>query len=746
MRYIFAIIGSVVVTVAVVSFFLNLKQISEEQTTLTINLEQRASLLADSLKESVEPTYASSSETTLQASLQKTVDKFANRERLAGIALYDNQGTLLATSEGLPKTIIENIKSVSDAMDSNKPKSNFFDADGETRYVFVDPLHNSEGGVLGALMIVQNAGYINTTISEIWRGNLIRLISQIIIFSITIFIILRFFVFRQVVRMVDSIKQVRMGGNSEKFKDVGKYSFFRPLAKEFSNLANSLTLARIAASEEARMRLEKIDTPWTAERLKEFVNAYLKDRPIFIASNREPYVHEKIKNEVKYHVPESGAVTALEPVMDATGGTWIAWGSGNADKLVVDKDNKIRVPPQEPKYTLKRVWLSEKEVNGHYKGFSNEAIWPLCHIAHTRPIFRKDDWVEYRKVNGKFAQSILEEIKSVPNPIILVQDFHLALVPQMIKKSRPDAQVGIFWHIPWPSVEAFSICPWRREILEGVLGADIIGFHTQQYCNNFIETVSKDIESIANFEQFSITHKGHTSYIKPFPISIDFTNSAKHKFDPEKGRAYLKELGIYTKYLGLGVDRMDYTKGIMERFKAVEFFLDNYPDYQKQFTFLQIAAPSRESVQKYRDFSEEVTRESERINEKFKSGNWKPIALVKEHHSHEQLGPLYRVADVCLVTSLHDGMNLVSKEYVSARSDENGVLILSQFTGAARDMKEALIVNPYNAIETSEAIHAALSMPLSEQHKRMKKLRETLKNYNVYRWSAEFIRAVANLG
>ncbi len=745
MRYIFTIIGSVVISVTIVAFFLNFKQVNQEETVLTTNLEQRASLLADSLKESVEPTYANSSESTLQASLQKTVDKFANRERLAGIALYDNKGTLLATSAGLPRTIIENAKSVSDAMDSNKRQSNFFDADGETRYVFIDPLHN-DTSIVGALMIVQNAGFINTTITEIWRNNMLRLFSQIIILSITIFIILRFFVFREVVRLVDSIKQVRMG-KDKTFKDAGdKYSFFSPLAKEFSSLAESLTLARVAASEEARMRLEKIDTPWTAERLKEFIKAYLKDRPIFIASNREPYVHEKLKNDIKYHIPAGGAVTALEPVMDATGGTWIAWGSGNADKQVVDKDSKIMVPPSEPKYTLKRVWLSEKEVNGYYKGFSNEAIWPLCHIAHTRPIFRKDDWVEYRKVNGKFAQSILAEIKSVPNPIVLVQDFHLALVPQIIKKSRPDAQIGIFWHIPWPSVEAFSICPWRKEILEGMLGADMISFHTQQYCNNFIETVSKDVESIANFEQFSITHKGHTSFVKPFPISIDFTNSAKHEFDPEKGRAYLNELGINTKYLGLGVDRMDYTKGILERFKAVEFFLDNYPDYQKEFTFLQIAAPSRESVQKYQDFAADVARETDRINEKFKSGNWKPIVLLNEHHSHEQIGPLYRIADVCLVTSLHDGMNLVAKEYVSARSDENGVLILSQFTGAARDMKGALIVNPYNAIETSEAIHTALTMPSSEQYKRMKKLRDAVKNYNVYRWSAEFIRAVTNLG
>jgi trehalose 6-phosphate synthase len=348
-------------------------------------------------------------------------------------------------------------------------------------------------------------------------------------------------------------------------------------------------------------------------------------------------------------------------------------------------------------------------------------------------------------VNEKFAQSVLEEIKSVPNPLVLVQDYHLALLPALIKKKRPDAQVGIFWHIPWPSPESFSVCPWRKEILRGMLSADIVGFHTQQFCNNFLNTVSKEIESLTDLEQFSITHQGHTSYIKPFPISIAFTDNGRDKQDPALGRAFLEKLGIRTKYLGLGVDRMDYTKGLLERFKAIEFFLDAHPSYKGEFTFLQIAAPSRESVPKYRQFAEEVTKEAVRVNEKFKTKDWQPIVLLKEHHTREEIGPLYRIADVCLVTSLHDGMNLVAKEYVSTRDDERGVLVLSQFTGAVRDMKDALIVNPYSAEETSEAINTALQMPPHEQEERMKKMRNAVKNYNIYRWSAEFIKAVASL-
>jgi trehalose 6-phosphate synthase len=463
-------------------------------------------------------------------------------------------------------------------------------------------------------------------------------------------------------------------------------------------------------------------------------------------SNREPYEHYNLKGEVNYRVPAGGAVTALEPVMKACGGTWIAWGSGNADKEVVDRDNKVKVPPNEPLYTLKRVWLTEKEVSGYYNGFSNEAMYPLCLMAHTRPLFRKEDWYEYKKVNGIFAKAVLEEIKTIQNPIVLIQDYHLALLPQMVKTSRPDAQIGLFWHTPWPSPEAFSICPWRKEILQGMLGADIVGFHVQQFCNNFIDTVGKELESLSDLEQFSVTYQDHTSYIKSFPVSIAFTGNATTPDNPSEGKKILEKLGVYTEYLGLGVDRLDYAKGLLERFKAIEFFLDAYPEYKNKFTFLQIASPSRVSVPKYKRFSEDVTKEAERINTKFGGKKWHPIVLIKEHHSHEELLPLFKMANVCMVTSLHDGMNLVAKEYVASRNDESGVLILSKFTGAVRDLKGALVVNPYSAEETSEAINTALTMSLTEQHKRMKKMRESVKNYNIYRWSAEFIKAVTSLG
>ncbi len=748
MRYIFAIIGSVVVTVTLVAFFFNLRQIDEERATLTINLEQRASLLADSLKESVEPSYANSSQASLQTSLQKIVNRFANRERLAGIALYDNKGTLIATSSGLPKTIIENTKSVSDAMDSNKSESAFFDAGGETRYVFVDPLHN-DTSIVGALMIVQDAGYINTSIGEIWKGNLLRLGIQIIIFSITIFIILRFFVFRQVVRLVESVKKIRMGGKNETFKDTAKYSFFKPLAKEITHLANSLLQARSSASEEARMRLEKLDTPWTAERLKEFIKAYLKDRKIFIVSNQEPYIHQKIKNEIKCSVVPSGLNTAVNSVMEACGGVWIAHGSGDADKETADENGKLQVPPNDPHYTLKRVWLSEKEFGGHYR-FSVEAMYSLCLMTYTRPVFKKADWMMYKQINKKFAQTLLAELKDVETPIVLIQDYHFALLPQMIKESRPDAEVGIFWHVPWPSPEAFSVCPWRKEILKGMLGADIVGFNTQQFCNNFIDTIGKEVESLIDLETFSITREDHTTHIKSFPISIAFSDGKETQVEQSEfnnlGISILKKLGIQTKYLGIGVDRLDYAKGIPERFVGIEHFFDAHPEYKGELTFLQIASPHREHFkdvqQQYQDW---ITKEADKVNQKFGTKEWKPIVLETTQYSQRDLSALFKIAHFCLITSLHDSMNLVAKEYVAMRNDSLGVLILSQFAGASRHLKEALIVNPHNTEEIGTAIFTALSMPTSEQYRRMNIMRTIIKDYNVYRWAAEFIKSVTSL-
>ncbi len=738
MKQLFFSIGSVVVATTLVVAMFAVRQIDQEQAVMVSDLEFRTRLLSESLQESIEPNYLTNS----RQILQKTVDRFSDRERLAGIAIYDNQNDIVISSSNLPKEIIENPEVVSNAMDADK-EMGVFDQSGDSKlYLFVSPIHQ-EKSVAGALLVVQKAGYIDSRISDIWKNNIFRLLIQALIFSIAIVIIIKLVVFRPLANFVHYVRSIRSGNPTENIND--SHAFFQPLTREIKSITQSLTQARSAASFEARMRLEKLDTPWTAERLREFIKTYLHGSQLYVVSNREPYIHQKTKNGIVCQVPAGGLVTALDSVMEACGGMWLAHGSGDADRDTVDSHDMIRVPPGDPSYTLKRIWLTEEEIQGYYQGFSNESLWPLFLTVHVRPLFRKEDWVQYQRVNAKFAKKLLAELKGKKNPIILVQDYHLALLPAMIKKVRPDAKIGLFWHIPWPSPEAFSICPWKDEILQGILGADIVGFHIQQFGNNFMDTVSREMEARVDFDQFSVIYKDHASFVKPFPVSIAFTGEEASMVSLEEKEALLKKFHITTKYFAFGVDRMDYTKGIMERFKAIEFFLEGHPEYIRQFTLLQIAAPSRESVPQYQQFSLSVANEATRINEKFGDAKWSPIVLLNQHFSHNEINPLYRIADVCMVTSLHDGMNLVAKEFIAAQSVKSGVLILSQFTGASRELKDALIVNPYSAEETSGAIYKALVMSDGEKRERMERMRKIVMNYNIYRWSAEFIKAIVDI-
>ncbi|MBT9537843.1 MAG: trehalose-6-phosphate synthase [Nitrospirae bacterium] len=521
-----------------------------------------------------------------------------------------------------------------------------------------------------------------------------------------------------------------------------------PLISEVAHLAKSLAMARARAEEEAKLRL-KAESVWTANRLKEYMRAELGGEKLFLISNREPYMHVKDGRNIKCVVPAGGLVTALDPVMRICDGMWIAHGSGEADREVVDADDKLRVPPNEPSYTLKRIWLAKEEDDGYYYGFSNEGLWPLCHITHTRPIFRLEDWVYYQKVNEKFAEALIKEIEDEESPLILIQDYHLALLPLLVKEKRPDARIAIFWHIPWPNPEAYGICPWHREILMGMLGADLIGFHIQFHCNNFLDTVDRFLESKIDWEQFSVERGGSVTLVKPFPISVSFDNfSDKSAAISEREllkENILKEIGMQVKYLGVGVDRIDYTKGIPERFRAIERFFEKHPEFIGEFTFIELGAPSRMHIKRYRDLMSEVEETAEKINWRFKTKGWMPIVFLKAHHSHEEINRFYKASDICMVTSLHDGMNLVAKEFIASRSDEDGVLILSQFTGAARELKDAVIVNPYDIEGMADAINFSLSMDANERSERMKRMHAAVKEHNIYRWAGELIAALARL-
>jgi trehalose 6-phosphate synthase len=565
---------------------------------------------------------------------------------------------------------------------------------------------------------------------------------QAFLVSVVTLLLIRWGVLRQVNKIVEWVKAIRTG-NLRQIKPEPHLDFLDPLHKEIESIAQAMNEAKATAEEEARLRTSA-EAIWTPERLRVEMENLLHGKKLIVVSNREPYMHIHEGKDIKCIVPASGLITAMEPILKACSGLWIASGSGDADKETVDKHNKVEVPPEAPKYTLRRLWLTKEEENHFYYGFSNEGLWPLCHIAHTRPTFRNDDWRYYKKVNEEFAKAVLDETKNEEEPFILIQDFHFALLPELIKREKPKAKVAIFWHIPWPNPESFGICPWQREILNGMLGADLIGFHTQYHCNHFLETVNNALESRVLWENFSVKMGGRTTYIKPFPISIAFTLK---DFDIDlpkiKPSQLLTEYGLKAQFIGIGVDRIDYTKGIVEKFLSVERFLEKNPSYVGKFTFIQIGAPSRTHLKSYSDTIIAVENETNRINLRFKSKNWKAILLLKRHHSHEEIAPLYSSADFCMITSLHDGMNLVAKEFVASRHQNDGSLILSRFAGASQELQGAIIINPYDIEKSADAIKLALEMTKEEQNQRMTQMRLVIVRHNIYSWAASLLRTMA---
>jgi alpha,alpha-trehalose-phosphate synthase [UDP-forming] len=580
-----------------------------------------------------------------------------------------------------------------------------------------------------------------------WRDPYLLALAQTALIVVVTLLVLRWSIAGPIAQMALWMRQLRTGEAAAR-PARPNVRLFDPLAREVETFSRQLSHARAAAGEEARLR-QAAEDRWTPDRLGEHVRHRLQGKPLIVVSNREPYMHVRRGRAVECIVPAGGLVTALDPVMRASGGTWIAHGAGDADWEVVDREHRIRVPADDPLYTLKRVALTKDEENGYYYGFANEGLWPLCHIAYTRPLFRTEDWAHYEHANEKFADATSSEIERLAEPCVLIQDYHLALLPGLLKRKRPDARIAIFWHIPWPNPEAFGICPWRKELLLGMLGADLIGFHTQFHCNNFLDTVDRTLECRVDWERFEVQRGGHATIVKPFPISVAFPDAfqdATSEGLPDAGReASLKELGITGRFLGVGVERMDYTKGVPERFRAIERFLEKYPAYRGELTFVQVGAPSRTHIKRYHDFLAEVEAEAERINWRFKTGEWNPIVFLKRHHSHREILPFYRHADFCMVTSLHDGMNLVAKEFVASRDDNGGVLILSRFTGASRELRDALIVNPYDVEEMAEAMRYALQMDQEEKASRMTKMRETVREHNIYRWGGNLIEALSQV-
>jgi trehalose-6-phosphate synthase len=749
MRTTLKIVLPLIVSVSAVSALFAWYQVRTERRNLRSDLSRRAEILGESLQENVEPLLDRGPE----RNLQRLVDRFSEREHLKGIAVYNAAGKPLAITPGIAPFFRVWPETVRTAAERDEAQGQFVqaavrDKDGSDKtlalHIRAVPLHR-EDELAGMLALFYDTSYIDVQVGHTVRDSLVNAVVQTIFITALALILVRWAFTEPLARTARWLRTLRMGTHDAKgAAGLPEGEIFDQLHKEVTHLARDLNTARATAEEEARLR-DTGASLWTAERLRVSLQSKLHDTPLFVVSNREPYMHVMSERDksVSVIVPASGLVTALEPVLLACNGTWVANGGGSGDREVVDANDRLRVPPDHPSYTLRRVWLTDEEDKGYYEGFSNEGLWPLCHIAHTRPIFRPQDWVFYQRINRRFADVVLQEMDGVESPILLAQDYHFALLPRMVKDARPDARVAIFWHIPWPNPEVFGICPWQQELIDGLLGADLIGFHIQTHCNNFLETVDRAVEALTEWDRFAVNRKGHVTRVRPYPISVAFPENgspaAEVRSAGAERAALCERLGIEASLLGVGVDRVDYTKGILERFRGIERFLELYPEYQRRFSFVQIGAPSRTDIERYKNFLDDVSAEAERINARFQNGAWKPIVLLKWHHSHEEIDRYYRAASVCLVTSLHDGMNLVAKEFVASRTDERGVLILSTFAGAAQQLSDALLVNPYDISQMSEAIHQALEMPEEEQAKRMQWMRRAVKEHNIYRWAANLL-------
>jgi trehalose 6-phosphate synthase len=683
------------------------------------DLNTRGTAVANALSDSIEDALNSGS----SARLQSLFERAARDERLVAIALCSAEGQVVRHSAAYPPTL-----SCADAREvSHKPDQRLELRTGAV-HVGVYAI-NSERPSSGSLVLLHDLSFVDRRSQDTRQYLMIFIIGLGLVISLVTVIVAQL----SWRGWVSGMRAILRGEG-----------LIRPLLSpppELQPVAMEVR-ARLRDLEDEFRRSQDLVTVWNPERLRVLLHTQLRGDQVIVVSNREPYIHERGANGVVVKRPASGLVTAVEPVMRACSGTWIAHGSGSADRDVVDGGDRIGVPPSAPEYRLRRIWLTEQEEQGYYYGFANEGMWPLCHVAHVRPVFRESDWEQYRIVNQRFADAVVQEARG-EDPVVLVQDYHFALLPQMIAAKLPRATILTFWHIPWPNPESFGICPWRREILQGMLGSTILGFHTRFHCKNFIETVDRYLEARIEHEHSSISFQGQETLIESYPISIEWpTQAERDRWPPvsECRRRVFERHGLpEDTCLAVGVDRFDYTKGILERMRAVEGLLERYPQWRGKFVFVQVAAPTRSALEEYRSFHERIQRATDRINERFGTESYMPVRLLAEHHEHDAVNELFRAANMCVVTSLHDGMNLVSKEFVAARDDEQGVLILSRFAGAARELTEALIVNPYHVEESADALHRAATMPPAEQRERMGALRMTVREYNVYRWAGRML-------
>ena len=563
-------------------------------------------------------------------SANRLVESFQKRERLQGSVLYNSQGNIIAITERISDWKEKEKPYIKDILEKKSARGSVETFNEYSVYSYIMPVLDDEGNVLGLVEVIYDTSYLFNILSEMWRRISTTLIILILLIGLTAFLIQRQIFILPVRRLTNWFSHFQRG-EIDKLKPFEEKGEFGKLISEVEQVALGLRVARKVVTEEAHTRVQKEEV-WTQGKLRDLIHAKLGENAFFVVSNRQPFMHilDKVSNKVRCVRPASGVVTAIDPILRACGGTWVAHGSGDADKKMVNSKDKLGVPPEDIRYILKRVWLNKEEEEGYYYGFSNEGLWPLCHVTHTRPIFRENDWQMYKKVNYKFTESLLSELPA-KSPFIFLQDYHFTLVAKMIKEKRPDATIALFWHIPWPNPEVFSICPYQQEILEGMLACDLIGFQVQNHCNNFLDTANRLIECRVDTEKFSVVRADKETLVRSFPISIDGYFNSNIDKDNKALKEIKNEYGLEGKIIGVGVDRIDYTKGLAERVLAIDRFLEKYPEYKGKFVFIQLAAPSRTHIKRYHELTGELDELVEKKNWKHSEGNWKPIVYLKRH-------------------------------------------------------------------------------------------------------------------
>ncbi len=711
-------------------------QIESERVIDIDDVSRRSHVLAQQLSGSVALALALPDKQA-SAQLRPRLEGF---RRLLGYAVFRADGQLLASGRVVAEFAEKLNGAAQEALRTGKEAMQLISAAGMRVHVYAQTLPE-EGAPTGVLVVVHDVTYLDE-----------RVVTRLAQFGFWVLIVTLLAVAlvvgstwlayeRPLRKLADWMRRLRTENVTEAPPGLPSGR----LHSESDRLAASFRAARSTgkALSEAALHAEQV---WTPERLRAHGLAALGEaHQLIVVSNREPYMHQWRDGKPRAIVPAGGLVTALDPVLQACGGVWIAHGAGDADRATADPGGRLTVPPGDTRYTLRRVWLTREEEQGYYYGFSNEGLWPLCHIAHERPIFRADDWEQYQRANRRFADAVLDEV-GAGQAVVLVQDYQLALMPRMLKEAQPDLRVGLFWHIPWPNPEAFRICPWGPQILDGMLGADLLGFHLQQYCNNFLDTVDRVLESRLDWDHFAVELRGSRTLVRPFPISVQ-PWAERHVPEGEDLARQIAELReqhqLGDSFVAVGVDRVDYTKGLPERFRAVARLLEKYPQYRGRFTHVALGAPSRTHIPRYREHLDRLEALADEINWKYQTENWKPIHFLIAHHDAKTVHAFLRMAPMGIVSSLHDGMNLVAKEYVAAHTGGDGVLVLSEFAGAARELADAFIVNPYDIEQFAEALRTGIEMNEAERQARMQRLARQVEEHNIYRWAAGFLTELA---